>query len=91
MAKTSSKKSLLDAYQFHGYKTLAVAKGKLGDKNARVLSLSRRSKKVYATNVANCIGATMIARPRLCAIFHAVTAVYTLSLRSVGSFAKGLA
>jgi hypothetical protein len=45
MIKPPSKKSLLDAYQFKGFKTLATAKGMMGDKNARVLLLSRRLKK----------------------------------------------
>jgi hypothetical protein len=45
MIKSSTKKSLLDAYQFEGFKTLKAAKGMVGDKNARVLLLSRRFKK----------------------------------------------
>lgn len=85
MGKTSSKKSLLDAYQFDRFKTSIVAKGKLGDKCARVLSLSRRSKKVSATNAASYIGAITTVRPRLFAISPAVTAEFTLSLR-LGEF-----
>lgn len=84
MGKTSSKKSLLDAYQFDGFKTSIVAKGRLGDKNARVLSLSRRSKKVSATNVANYIEAFTTARPRWFVISPAVTGEFTLSLRLDG-------
>jgi hypothetical protein len=91
MIKSSAKKSLLDAYQFDGFKTSATAKGKLGDKNSRVLSLSRRSKKVAAINAVNCIEGITIAGPSLFAIFRAATVASTLSLRSVGFSVKKLA
>jgi len=84
MGKRAAKKSLLDAYQFERFKTSSVAKGKLGDKNARVLSLSRRSKKASVTNVASCTEAIMIVRSNSFVIFRAVTAAFTLSLRFAG-------
>jgi hypothetical protein len=63
MNKKSSKKSLFDAYQFPGFKTSKAAKGMFGDKSALVLTLSRRSKKVYASNAVNFIGAATIEKP----------------------------
>jgi hypothetical protein len=87
MGKTS-KKSLLDAYQFDGFKTSSTAKGKLGDKNARVLSLSRRSKKVFAINAVNYIEAITTERPRSFEIFHVVIGAFIWSLRFDGSSVK---
>ena len=84
MGKTSSKKSLLDAYQFDRFKTSAIARGRVGDKNARVLSLFRRSKKVSVINVANFIGAITTACRRRFAISPVVTVESTLSLKPVG-------
>jgi hypothetical protein len=91
MRKTSAKKSLLDAYQFDGFKTSSAVKGKLGDKNARVLSLSRRSKKVSAINAADCIAAITTVNPSSLATFRAVIDAFTLSLRSGGYSVKKLA
>ena len=65
MVTKASKKSLLDAYEFDGYKTGRFAKGKFGDKHALVLPLIRRSKKVSAHNVEDFIEADTIVRPRL--------------------------
>lgn len=90
MKKNSPKKSLLDAYQFIGFKTSAAAKGKLGDKNARVLSLTQRSKKVSALNVVNFTKATMTARSRLFEIYRVVIVGSISNLKFVESFAKGL-
>ena len=91
MQKIPSKKSLLDAYQFDGFKTLIAVKGKLGDKNARVLSLARRSKKVSAINAVSFIRDIMTALPSSLAIFPAVIAAFILSLRSGGFSVKRLA
>jgi hypothetical protein len=88
MQKKSSKKSLLDAYKFHGFRTSKAAKGMFGDKVALVLTLSRRSKKVGAPNVADFIGAGMIGRPGWFGIFHAVIGACTLRLRPAGCRAR---
>ncbi len=91
MNKTPSKKSLLDAYQFSGFKTGKSAKGKFGDKHALVLSLFRRSKKVCAPNVESFIAVGMIERSRRSAIFRAVTAAFTCNSRSDGFVAAKVA
>jgi len=79
MIKSSSKKSLLDAYIFDGFKTSTSAKGKFGDKNARVLSLSRRSKKVSAGSAASFTEAIMIGQLRLFVIFPVAIVGFILS------------
>jgi hypothetical protein len=88
MQKRSSKKSLLDAYQFTGFKTSKAVKGMFGDKNALVLTLTRRSKKVFAPSVIDGIAGGMIGRQDWFAIFHAVTDACTLKLRPVGCYAR---
>lgn len=88
MRKKPSKKSLLDAYQFPGFKTSKSAKGKFGDKNALVLSLIRRSKKASAPSAENFIGAGMTARQGWFAISRAVIDACTLRLRPAGFCAR---
>jgi len=88
MKKSTAKKSLIDAYQFAGYKTSPSAKGKLGDKNARVLSLSRRSKKVCVINVENYIAVFTIAKSSRFAIYPAATAASIWNLKFAGYFAE---
>jgi hypothetical protein len=88
MRKKPSTKSLLDAYQFSGFKTSKAAKGKFGDKNALVLSLARRSKKVSAPNAANPIGVGMTERPGWFAIFHVVIDACILRLKPVDCYAR---
>jgi hypothetical protein len=82
MLKKTSKKSLLDAYQFDGFKTGKLAKGKFGDKTALVLSLSRRSKKVCAGNAAASIVVGTTGRSRRSVICRAVIAAFISSLKS---------
>jgi len=77
MSKKPSKKSLLDAYQFPGFRTGKAAKGMFGDKNALVLTLSRRSKKVCASNAANSIGAVTTERLDWFEICHPVIGACT--------------
>ena len=88
MIINASKKSLLDAYQFDKFRTGKLAKGKFGDKNALMLLLSRRSKKVCALNVAAGTAGGMIARLKSFEIYPAVTAVFILSSR-LGVFVAG--
>ena len=88
MVKKSSKKSLLDAYQFDNFKTCKAAKGRFGDKAALVLSLSRRSKKVCAPNVTVGIEAGTIENSRWFAICRAATGGFTWSSR-LGGFVAG--
>lgn len=88
MKKTSAKKSLLDAYQFSGFKTSSSAKGKLSDKNARVLSLSRRSKKVSVISAENCIEVFTTAKSNKFAIYLAATAVSIWNLKFAEYFVR---
>lgn len=88
MKKTSAKKSLIDAYQFAGFKTSAVAKGKLGDKNARVLLLTRRSKKVSVINAENCIEVFTTEKLNRFATYRAATDASIWSLKFAEYFAK---
>lgn len=91
MKKSSKKKSLLDAYQFTNFKTSKSIKGKLGDKNARVLTLVRRLKKrVSVVNAENYIKDGMIARSKLFGTFRAAIVVFILNLRYVAFSAKRL-
>ncbi len=82
MFKKTSKKSLLDAYQIDKFKTGKVAKGRFGDKTALVLPLARRSKKVYASNVAGIIAAGMTERSRRSGIYPVATVAFIWNLRS---------
>jgi hypothetical protein len=86
MVKKASKKSLIDAYQFDNFKTCKAAKGRFGDKTALVLLLSRRSKKVYAPNVAFGTGAGTTERSRWSGICRAATGEFIWSSR-LGVFA----
>lgn len=88
MVKKTSKKSLLDAYQFDKFKTGKIAKGRFGDKAALVLPLARRSKKVYAPNAIVGIEAGMIGRSRPCGIYQVATAVFIWNLTSDASAAE---
>ncbi len=88
MNNKSAKKSLIDAYQFTGFKTSMAAKGKLGDKNARVLSLSRRSKKVSVISAENCIEVFTIAKSNKYVICPVATAVFIWNLKFAGYFAR---
>ena len=86
MVKKISKKSLSDAYRFDNFKTGKLAKGKFGDQNSLVLSLSRRSKKVYAINAVAGTEAGMIERPKWSGIYRAVIDGFIWNLIS-GAFA----
>ena len=51
MPTSSKTKRLLDAYQFAGFRPQAKVRGIFGDPKARVITLSRRSKKLHAARV----------------------------------------
>ena len=82
MKKSSAKKSLLDAYQFDGFKTSPAAKGKLGDKNARVLSLFHRKKKVFVYSVASGTEVGTIGKSKWSETFHAGIDAFIWNLTS---------
>ena len=88
MQKKTAKKSLLDAYQFAGYKTGKAAKGMFGDKSALVLTLSRRSKKVYASSAANFIAGGTTGRRDLFGTSGAATDACTFRLKLADCFAR---
>lgn len=81
MFKKTSKKSLLDAYQFEQFKTGKVAKGRFGDRTALVLPLTRRSKKAYAPSVAGGIAAGTIERSRRSVIYPVGTVAFIWNLK----------
>jgi hypothetical protein len=86
MVKKASKKSLIDAYRFDNFKTCKVAKGRFGDKTALVLSLSRRSKKVYAPSVVFGTEVGTTESSRWSGICRAATGEFIWNLR-FGAFA----
>ena len=88
MQKKTSKKSLLDAYQFSGFRTSKAAKGMFGDKSALVLSLSRRSKKVDAASAADFTEGGTIEKLDLFGTSGAATDAYTLRLKLVDCYAR---
>jgi len=90
MVKKTSKKSLLDAYQFDKFKTGNVAKGRFGDKTALVLPLARLSKKVFAPNVAVGIAVGMIERSRRSGIYQAAIVAFIWNLISDASVVERL-
>lgn len=66
-------KQLLDEYWFPGFRPKAVIKGKFGDNKARIIYLIRHQKKLNAAVAEQCIGASMIARPKLSEIYPVAT------------------
>jgi hypothetical protein len=92
MQKTRSRKSLLDAYRFNGFKTSSVVKGRVGDKKARVLTLNRRLKKrVFVINAANYIADITIERLKLFEICLVVIEEFIFNLKSVDCCVRKLA
>jgi hypothetical protein len=71
MPTSTKRKRLLDAYRFAGFRPLEQLRGVFGDPLARVLTLTRRSKKQLAVHVAECSRVGTIAGRDACAICHA--------------------
>jgi hypothetical protein len=65
-------KKLLDEYRFPGFRPLAAIKGKFGDPKARIITLVRIQKKLYAVVAAPLIASSMTARSGKSGIFPAV-------------------
>jgi hypothetical protein len=59
---TSTRRRLLDAYRFHGFRPVDDLRGVFGDPHARVVTLVRRSKKRSAGRADDSIPAGTIAR-----------------------------
>lgn len=81
MAKTSIKKSLLDAYKFDGFKTMTKIKEHKFIQDAFVLTLVRRQKKLFAEHVVKLITSDMIKKINLQEIFLLVIIRFSLSLK----------
>ncbi|HKU52359.1 MAG TPA: hypothetical protein VJQ25_07830, partial [Nitrospira sp.] len=62
MATLRTRKRLLDAYAFPGFRPGKTVKGIFGDPQARVITLARRSKKRPVALVAKCIPAGTTGR-----------------------------
>jgi hypothetical protein len=84
MIYKTTKKSLFDAYQFENFKTTKQVKGKFGDKQSRVITLTRRQKKAFVLIAVNGIEGGMIARRSWYAIFRAVIGEFIWNLRYGG-------
>ncbi len=78
-------KKLLDAYTFPGFRPLAVVKGKFGDNKARIITLVRRQKKLYAAVAERLIKAFTTTKPDWSGICHAAMPGFIWNLRCGGS------
>src|SRR5215472_10081820 len=92
MPKSSKLKRLRDSYRFPGFHPALTVRGLFGDPHARVIRLTRRSKKprvghVVARNgggtTANCAGSET-SPPEVC-----VSTMRAISVRAAGGTAKG--
>ena len=75
-APAKRKRRLWDAYAFPGFRPEGTVRGIFGDPKARIIRLTRRSKKRCAVRAAADTTAGMIARYVGCAIFPAATREY---------------
>ena len=71
MPKPTKKKYLRDSYRFPGFHPGVTVSGVFGDRHARVIRLSRRSKKQRADRVAAFGVAGTTASRGVCATFPA--------------------
>jgi hypothetical protein len=81
------KRRLCDAYAFPGFRPEGTVRGIFGDPKARIIRLSRRSKKRSAARADASTAVGTIARYVACAIFRAGTREYILSSKCDASFA----
>ena len=77
-------KRLRDEYRFPGYYPKAAIKGKFGDNRARVIHLVRSQKKLHVGAAELCIGVSMIVKPGLSGIYHAVMPEFIYLWRCAG-------
>lgn len=78
-------KKLLDEYRFPGFYPKAAIKGKFGDRQARVIQLIRRQKKLFAVVAEPYIGASMTVKPELSGIYPVVMLESIWQWKSGGS------
>jgi hypothetical protein len=87
MPKLTKTKRLRDSYRFPGFHPALTVRGLFGDPHARVISLTRRSKKRRAEFVAGYKVGGMIANCAGSGIFPPEACVSTLRSLSAGSAA----
>jgi hypothetical protein len=73
------RRTLSDLYRFKGFKLKKIIHGIFGDPRARVITLTRRGKKLFAANAAQLIGPGMTASSDGSAIFLAATRGFILN------------
>jgi len=89
MATPRKRKRLLDAYIFAGFRPQETVKGVFGDPVARVVTLTRRSKKPRAAPAGECIPTGTTGRFAGCAICLAATCASIWTSKS-GAFIAGI-
>ena len=88
MSSTRKGKQLRDCYQFAGFTPSVAVKGVFGDSQARVITLTRRSKKQFVAYAVVCIVVGMIASCGACVINPAAMRVFIWSMSAVVCTAK---
>lgn len=83
MGKRQRKKRLWDSYRFGDFHPSSSVAGVFGDRKARVIRLSRRSKKLFAEHAGRLIEHGTTAGDDAFAIFPVVERASTLSLNTV--------
>jgi hypothetical protein len=86
-APAKQKRRLWDAYAFPGFRPEGTVRGIFGKPKARIIRLSRRSKKRCAVVADALTMVGMIARFGACAIFRARTRTYFSKSKCDASFA----
>jgi hypothetical protein len=87
MPKSAKKKRLRDSYRFPGFHPSLSVRGLFGDPRARVIALTRRSKKRHAVTVVAPRAVGMTANCAECGISLAEVRASTLSSISAASTA----
>jgi hypothetical protein len=88
MPRRQRKRRLWDTYRFSGFSPSPTVSGIFGDPQARVITLTRRSKKHVADAVAGCITVGTIGRRAACAISR-VAIAGSISISSSGAWPAG--
>jgi hypothetical protein len=86
-AAAKQKRRLWDAYAFRGFRPESTVRGIFGDPKARIIRLSRRSKKHYAVHADALTMVGMIVPSVSCAIFRARTRACISKSKCDASFA----
>jgi hypothetical protein len=73
---------LVDEYKYPGFRPLSTIQNHPVDNDARIITLRRRQKKLYAAVVVKPILHSMTERHDLSAIYHAAIREFILRLKS---------